>query len=100
MLTTIGSACIFGKNSYIMKPNRRGQIVKFHTPYEDEDPNDFYLVLEYMEHGERSRVRVQALNTGYSFPWTTILYAKDFEVDEGQTFELDYYLEHGNYDLF
>ena len=27
-------------------------------------------------------------------------FAKDLEVDEGQTLELDYYLEHGNHDLF
>lgn len=82
-----------------MTLNKRGQIVKFHTPYECEDPDDLYLVLEYMEHGERSRVRVQALNTGYSFPWTRILYARDFVVDEIQSRELEFYLKNKNHGL-
>lgn len=38
MLTMVRLGSNFGKNIYIMKPNRRGQIVKFHTPYHDEDP--------------------------------------------------------------
>ena len=93
MLTTIGSASIFGKNSCIMKPNRRGQIVKFHTPYEDEDPEQLYLVLEIIEDGDRTRVKMRALNTGYSFPWISVVYAKDLEIDELLTKQLARYLE-------
>lgn len=54
-----------------------------------------------MEDGERSRVRIQeASSNGSIFPWTTILYAKDFEVDELQTSQLDYYLKYGDHGLF
>ena len=83
-----------------MKEIKTGQIVKFHTPNYDEDPEQLYLVLEFMEHGEKSRARIQTLNTGVSFPWTTIVYAKDLEVDEVQTFQLDYYLQFGKHQLF
>jgi hypothetical protein len=83
-----------------MKPSRRGQVVKFHTPYEDEDPEQLYVILEYIEDGCRSRVKIQAANTGLSLPSISLVVAEDLEVDEGQTFELDYYLEHGDHDLF
>jgi hypothetical protein len=83
-----------------MKPSTRGQIVKFHTPYEDEDPEQLYVILEYIEDGKRSRAKILAANTGLSFPPISLVLAEDLEVDEGQTFELDYYLEHGRYDLF
>tara|TARA_R110002096_G_scaffold275178_1_gene468929 strand:+ start:87 stop:338 length:252 start_codon:yes stop_codon:yes gene_type:complete len=83
-----------------MKQIRRGQIVKFHTPNHDEDPEQHYLVLEFIADGERSRVKMKTLNTGYSWPWISVVYAKDLEVDEGQTFELDYYLEFSKQNLF
>ncbi|WP_377878528.1 hypothetical protein [Algibacter miyuki] len=83
-----------------MKLNRRGQIVKFHTPNHDEDPEQLYIVLEYIEDGNRSRAKIQALNTGLSFPSTSIMLVEDLEVDEGQTLELDYYLKHGDHGLF
>jgi hypothetical protein len=83
-----------------MKPSRRGQVVKFHTPYEDEDPEQLYVVLEYIEDGKRSRAKILAANTGLPFPPISLVLVEDLEVDEGQTFELDYYLEHGNHDLF
>lgn len=79
--------------SHAMKPIKRGQIVKLHTPYEDEDPNQLYLVLEFMEDGDRSRARIETLNTGFSFPWTTIVYAKDLEIDEMQRKQVARYLK-------
>ncbi len=96
----VGLDSIFGENIYIMKPNRRGQIVKFHTPNYDEDSEQLYIVLEYIEDGNRSRAKIQALNTGLSFPSTSIMLVEDLEVDEGQTLELDYYLKHGKHRLF
>ena len=78
-----------------MEQIKRGQIVKFHTPNEDENPEQLYLVLEFIEDGERSRAKLKILNTGYSFPWVIVVYSRDLEVDEGQTFELDYYLKYG-----
>lgn len=83
-----------------MKPSRRGQIVKFHTPYHDEDSEQVYIILEYIEDGKRSRVKIQAANTGLSFPPISLVLTEDLEVDESQTFELDYYLKYGNHDLF
>ena len=50
-----------------MQPTMRGQIVKFHTPYEDENPEQLYVVLEFIEDGERSKAKILALNTGLSF---------------------------------
>lgn len=82
-----------------MKPNRRGQIVKFHTPYHDEDPEQIYAIIEYIEDGSRSRAKIKALNTGLSFPPISLVLAEDLEVDEGQTFELDYYLKDENHNL-
>ena len=48
----------------MIKPNKEGQIVKFHTPLADEDPNQLYVVLEVKEDAERPRVDIMALNTG------------------------------------
>ncbi len=86
-------------NKNIFIPNRAGQIVKFHTLLEDESPDDIYLVLEFMDDGEKSRVLVKSLNTGYSFPWTRILRARDFQVDMVQTKEADNYAKNHNYGL-
>ena len=78
-----------------MKPSRRGQVVKFHTPNEDEDSEQLYIILEFIEDGSRSRAKIQAGNTGLSFPPISLVLAEDLEVDEGQTFELDYYANQG-----
>jgi hypothetical protein len=45
-----------------------GQIAKFHTPNEDEDPNQLYVVLEIKGDDDSARVDIKALNTGLSFP--------------------------------
>ncbi len=76
-----------------MKSSRKGQIVKFHTPYEDEDPNQLYLILEYIDDNKRSRVKIKALDTGFSFPPISTFLANDLVVDEVKTLELDFYLE-------
>jgi hypothetical protein len=52
----------------VMLPTKEGQIVRFHTPLADEDPNQIYVVLELKEDGERSRADIQALGTGWAFP--------------------------------
>lgn len=51
-----------------MIPHKDGQMVRFHTPLADEDPEQIYVVLELKENGERSRADIQALGTGWSFP--------------------------------
>lgn len=86
-------------NKTIYIPNRAGQIVKFHTLLENESPDDIYLVLEFMDDGEKSRVLVKSLNTGYSMPCTRILKASYFEIDNFQTKNADNYAKNHNYGL-
>ena len=71
-----------------MIPSKEGQIVKFHTPLEDEDPDQQYVVLEIKEDGERSRVDIKALNIGFAFcPINTVL-RSDLQVIEVDTSDL------------
>ena len=51
-----------------MKLLKEGQIVKFHTPMEDEDPNQQYVVKEVKGIGEDARIDILALDTGLTFP--------------------------------
>ena len=71
-----------------MVPTKEGQIVKFHTPLKDESPDQQYVVLEIKENGERSRVEIQALNTGLSFPPINTVLLSDLEVSEVDTSDL------------
>lgn len=65
-----------------MKANREGQIVKFHTPLENEDPSQLYVVLEIFEDNEKSRAKIQALNTGLAFAPISMVRLVDLEVAE------------------
>lgn len=71
-----------------MVPTKEGQIVKFHSPLADENPDQQYVVLEIKEDGERSRVDIKALNTGLSFPPVNTVLLSDLEVIEVDTSEL------------
>ena len=71
-----------------MVPTKEGQIVKFHSPLADENPDQQYVVLEINEDGERSRVDIKALNTGLSFPLVNTVLLSDLEVIEGDTSDL------------
>ena len=71
-----------------MKPTKTGQIVKFHTPLEDEDPNQLYVILEIKGDDHSARADIDALNTGLSFiPINTVL-IEDLVVVELPTNEL------------
>ncbi len=50
-----------------MKPDKIGQIAKFHTPLPDEDPDQLYLVVEIHLDVENRRANIKALNTGLPF---------------------------------
>lgn len=65
-----------------MRPTEQGQIVKFHTPLVDENPNQLYVVLEVIEDSERPRADIQALNTGLSFPPINTVRLNELEVVE------------------
>ncbi len=71
-----------------MKPNKIGQVAKFHTPLTDENPNQLYVVLEIKEDDERPRADIQALNTGLSFPPINTLKLDDLMVVEVDTADL------------
>ena len=71
-----------------MRPTKKGQIAKFHTPLVDEDPNQLYVVLEVIEDNERPRADIQALNTGLSFPPINTVKLDDLEVVEVNTDDL------------
>lgn len=76
------------KKEKIMRPSKQGQIVKFHTPLADENPNQLYVVLEIIEDDERPRADIQALNTGLSFPPINTVRLGDLEVVEVDTNDL------------
>ncbi|WP_426095177.1 hypothetical protein [Flavobacterium sp. DSR2-3-3] len=71
-----------------MKPNKQGQIVKFHTPLEGENPEQFYVVLEVIEDDSGPRADIQALNTGLAFPPINTVRLDDLEVVEVSTQDL------------
>lgn len=71
-----------------MRPNKPGQVAKFHTPLPDENPNQLYVVLEIKEDVERPRADIKALNTGLSFPPINTVLLDDLEVVEVDTADL------------
>ena len=71
-----------------MKPTKVGQVAKFHTPNEDEDPNQLYVVLEIKGDDDSARVDIKALNTGLSFPPISTVRLSDLEVVKVGTSDL------------
>ena len=71
-----------------MRPNKIGQVAKFHTRLPDENPNQLYVVLEIIEDDERPRADIKALNTGLSFPPINTVKLDDLEVVEVDTADL------------
>lgn len=62
-----------------METVKEGKIVKFHSPLANENPHQLYVVLEVMEDDERSRAKIQALNTGLPFPPVNTVKLADLE---------------------
>ena len=71
-----------------MRPNKIGQVAKFHTPLPDENPDQLYVVLEIKEDDERPRADIKALNTGLSFPPINTVLLDDLVVVEVDTADL------------
>ena len=71
-----------------MNPIEKGQIVKFHTPLPEENPDQLYVVLEIITDDERPRADIQALNTGLSFPPINKVRFTDLEIVEVDTNDL------------
>ena len=70
-----------------MTPDKQGQIVKFHTPLPDENPDQLYVVLEIIK-DDRPRADIQALNTGLPFPLINTVKLEDLTVVEVNTNDL------------
>lgn len=71
-----------------MKPTKIGQVVKFHTPLADEDPNQLYVVLEIKGDDAAARVDIKALHTGLSFVPINTVRLTDLTIVELPTEEL------------
>ena len=71
-----------------MTPNKPGQVAKYHTPMEGENPEQVYVILELHEDVERPRAKIQALNTGLAFPPVNIVALDNLEVIEVSTTDL------------
>jgi len=71
-----------------MRPTKAGQIAKFHTILEGENPEQLYVVLELHEDIERPRVKIQALNTGLALPPVNTVSLEDLDVVEVSTTDL------------
>ena len=71
-----------------MKSISKGNIVKFHTPLPEENPNQLYVVLEVITDDEKPRADIQALNTGLSFPPINTVRLGELEVVEVDTNDL------------
>lgn len=63
-----------------MKPDKKGQVAKFHTPLPDENPNQLYVVLDIIKDIEKPRAEIEALNTGLPFPPINTVLLDDLEV--------------------
>lgn len=71
-----------------MSPNKKGQIVKFHTPFPDEDPDQHYVVLNIVLDTDNPRADIKPLGTGLTFPGINTVSLKDLEVVEIETTDL------------
>lgn len=71
-----------------MRPNKQGQIVRFHSPLPDEDPDQLFVVLEVIENTDRPRADIKALNTGLPYPPINTVLLGDLEVVEVDTNDL------------
>ncbi|MFZ4400595.1 MAG: hypothetical protein ACOYO1_11215 [Bacteroidales bacterium] len=63
-----------------MKPNKEGQVVKFHTPFPDENPDQLYVILELHTDVEKPRAFLKELNGGLPFPSTKVVLVNELIV--------------------
>jgi hypothetical protein len=71
-----------------MRPNKIGQVAKFHTPLPSENPDQLYVILEIHFDVERPRAQIKALNTGLSFPPVNTVLVEDLMLVEVDTNDL------------
>lgn len=66
----------FEEYNNIIPPTRVGQIVKFHSPFPDEDPNQEYIIKEI----DPPRALIEAINTKMNLAPTDRVPIKDLTV--------------------
>lgn len=71
-----------------MRPNKPGQVVRFHTPLPDEDPQQLYVALEIIEDDERPRALIKALPADRFLPLINSVSLNDLEVVKVDTTDL------------
>lgn len=71
-----------------MQPTKIGQIVKFHTPFPDEEPNQLYVIFEIHFDVEKPRALIKELNGGKPFASSTVVNVEDLEVSKVPTSDL------------
>jgi hypothetical protein len=71
-----------------MRPTKIGQVVKFHTPFPDEDPDQLYVVIEIVFDVEKPRAHIQELNCKHSFPSISVVLVEELELAEVETSDL------------
>ena len=70
-----------------MRPNKIGQVAKFHRRLPDEIPNQLYIVTEIFSADERLDSDIKALNTDLSLPPVNNVKLEDLEIVEIDTFD-------------
>ena len=67
-----------------MRPNKVGQVVRFHTPYPDEDPNMIYHLLDFDErdHFPKPSADIQVIFSNLSFVPINRVRLEELEVVE------------------
>jgi hypothetical protein len=68
-----------------MRPNKIGQVAKFHRRLPDEIPNQLYIVTEIFSADERLDSDIKALNIGLSLPPVNNVKLEDLEIVEIDT---------------
>ena len=63
-----------------MTPSQNGQIVRFHTPFPGENPDQLYIILEAFFDVEKPRALIKALGFGTSLAPTTTVLIEDLEI--------------------
>lgn len=63
-----------------MTPIKKGQIVRFHTPYPDEDSDQMYVVIETFYDVEKPRALIKALGYGSTLAPTTTVLIEELEL--------------------
>jgi hypothetical protein len=71
-----------------MRPSKIGQVVKFHTPFPDEDPDQLYVVLEIYFDVKDPRACIKELNCKYSFPSVSVVLVEELILAEVDTSDL------------